>query len=398
MMRAQLKKRRPLNGARRRTRWVWIVRYPNTNGESSQCDRVGYFCAPGDSWRPRAYNGRDLPRLTEREARDKLREYENKVAAGRQDKPDPTSWDAFAEQYIADTRQTVRESSLYIIELSLAKFGESCEPKSPREVDRAMVKRFVQKQRDAGQANATVAKSLASLKRVWNDAFRGTDNPFVGVAKLKSAARDWHYYSPDEIGALLSRAPCGRRRALYLAAYGTALRKNELANLTWADVDLDAMTIGVNPMKDTATTWAWVAKGTDRRDVPMTANVKLAILRLRHLPDASPYVFIPADRHARIIELRDAGRWTYRQQPLNNLLRDWKVDCGRAGLHVGEFHALRKSCVTNWLTDGIPPHEVQRWAGHADITTTMKYYAKLDTTAMDRARKATENRLAGLVA
>ena len=32
-------------------RWVWVVRYPSTNGRTSQCESVGYFCPPGDDLR-----------------------------------------------------------------------------------------------------------------------------------------------------------------------------------------------------------------------------------------------------------------------------------------------------------------------------------------------------------
>ena len=72
---------------------------------------------------------------------------------------------------------------------------------------------------------------------------------------------------------------------------------------------------------------------------------------------------------------------------LTNFLRQYHTRCHWAGVPEDDFHALRKTCITNWLEDGVPPHEVQQLAGHSSIETTMKYYAKVDRSAIDRARK-----------
>lgn len=83
---------------------------------------------------------------------------------------------------------------------------------------------------------------------------------------------------------------------------------------------------------------------------------------------------------------------------LNNFQRDWLIDCGRAGVPVCEFHSLRRSCITLWLSNNILPHEVQRWAGHADISTTIQHYAKVQAEAENRVRESTARRTVGLIA
>lgn len=62
----------------------------------------------------------------------------------------------------------------------------------------------------------------------------------------------------------------------------------------------------------------------------------------------------------------------------------------RVRITKGTIHDFGRSCITNWLEAGVPPHEVQKMAGHASIETTIKYYAKADRTALDRVRRATE--------
>ena len=41
------------------------------------------------------------------------------------------------------------------------------------------------------------------------------------------------------------------------------------------------------------------------------------------------------------------------------------------------FHGLRKSCVSMLVHNGYDIKSIQRWAGHADINTTLKIYAKV---------------------
>ena len=54
----------------------------------------------------------------------------------------------------------------------------------------------------------------------------------------------------------------------------------------------------------------------------------------------------------------------------------------------GTFHDLRATCITEWLENGMMPHEVQRLAGHASIDTTMNYYVGIREAMINRARQA----------
>ena len=73
---------------------------------------------------------------------------------------------------------------------------------------------------------------------------------------------------------------------------------------------------------------------------------------------------------------------------INEFTRNWHKTLTRAGVPQCEFHSLRKTCITNWLESGVPVHEVQKWAGHSDVNTTIRYYAKVDKSALERVRKA----------
>ena len=56
-------------------------------------------------------------------------------------------------------------------------------------------------------------------------------------------------------------------------ALATAMRRAELLNCTWADIDFDAQTIEVNPKKNTKDTWEWLIKDADHRTLPLTEDI-----------------------------------------------------------------------------------------------------------------------------
>ncbi len=176
---------------------------------------------------------------------------------------------------------------------------------------------------------------------------------------------------------------------MLLLSYTAGLRAGEVWNLTWTDVDLDAMTVSVNPKDGDASTWKWMPKDHERRTLPLTLEAKLALMRLPRV-GGCPYMVVPERRWTDILnhpEMVEKAGFTV----LNNFLRQYHVRCRWAKVPMEDFHALRKTCITNWLEANVPPHEVQHLAGHSSIETTMKYYAMVDRAAIDRAREASSS-------
>ncbi len=69
--------------------------------------------------------------------------------------------------------------------------------------------------------------------------------------------------------------------------------------------------------------------------------------------------------------------------------------CKRAAIESVTFHDLRATCITEWLEQGMMPHEIQRLTGHSSIETTMKYYVGFRETMIGRARLASSAALDG---
>jgi len=89
--------------------------------------------------------------------------------------------------------------------------------------------------------------------------------------------------------------------------------------------------------------------------------------------EAHPYVFVTPRRLERIRIRMAAGKWTPRSEVINNLSRDFNVMRCWANVAPCTLHDLRRSAITNWARR-LPIQIVQTLAGHANITTTRKYY------------------------
>ena len=109
-------------------------------------------------------------------------------------------------------------------------------------------------------------------------------------------------------------------------------------------------------------------------------------------PERCPYVFVPLARYERIRELRRAGQWTVEKgrSPLSKFCRHFNKIRRLAGIRTGTFHDLRRTCLSNWVIQGLSLHEVKELAGHAGIETTERFYLAVRKDVVDRARAASE--------
>ena len=94
------------------------------------------------------------------------------------------------------------------------------------------------------------------------------------------------------------------------------------------DVDFDAQEIHVTPKQDTAETWQWLIKDTDRRTLPLRDEALAELVEYQsQQPQKYAYVFVPPERFDRIQQLRKQDRWTLsdsRLKVINNFRREFE--------------------------------------------------------------------------
>ncbi len=200
----------------------------------------------------------------------------------------------------------------------------------------------------------TVNIELRHLRAAMSVAVRWKllpSNPFSGVRLLRIPEKAPAFLSYSEFRALLAAAAADWFREILIVAVSTGLRRGELLNLTWGDVDLDRRLIHVENRG------AFVTKTGKRREVPMNGAVYRLLLE-RAGGGPAEQVFA---RNGSPID-----RWV--------VTHEFKECVRRAGLSEAlHFHSLRHT-FASWLVQaGTPIYSVQKLLGHSDIKVTEVY-------------------------
>lgn len=268
---------------------------------------------------------------------------------------------------------------------------------------------FVQYCFDNSNSPATVAKKIRQLKRFFQLAVhRGQldDNPFKNIKQPKSPKRKIRIYTADECLRIIKAAQSFRDEfalkwdLLIVLALTTGMRRSELLNSVWSDINFESKTIEVQPKKDTDKTWEWAVKDTDCRTLPLTDEVvQLLVDHQAETPAGYPYVFLPPERYDRILEIKQAGSWTFsdaRIKVVNNFTRHFSLILSRAGIQKGQFHDLRRTALSNWFAQGLSEYDVMNLAGHANFSTTKDFYLTITDDLVWRAREAISHQYEGI--
>ena len=309
----------------------------------------------------------------------------------------------FFQDSLTRTKGQVRASTLRETEKVMNDFVKCVGHIDLQDVRYEHGERFIRHCFDRKACAATVAKKVRHLKRVFQlaeDRGQLDRHPLRRLKQPKAPKRKIRVFTDDECHALYraarqyeeSRSPV-KWELLIRMCLDTGMRRGELMNTTWRDIDFAGMTVDVSPKKDRKETWEWHIKDTDRRTLPLTSElVGLLAEHQASLPEGCPYVFIPVSRYEHIQDRRKAGKWTVEdgRSPLDNFCDHFDRIRALASIKEGTFHDLRRTCLSNWLAQGLSEFEVMRLAGHAKFETTRQFYLAVRPDAIDRARIASE--------
>jgi len=307
-------------------------------------------------------------------------------------------------EFLVDSRlrtgDQIRESTHYEYGLAMEQFIEVVGNIDFQKVRLSHGELFRQACLDKGNTPGTVGEKVRSLKRLFQLGVRRgqlQENPLKYLDEPKWSKRKIEIYKPAEIERILKAARYNREPLrwdlLIHTALVTALRRGELLNCTWRDVDFATKTIDVSPKEDTPETWRWLIKDTDRRTLPLTDELVAMLAKHQvNQPSGYPYVFVPVRRYDHIQKLRLQGRWTLvdsRLKVVDNFKPNFEKILRRASVRIRRFHDLRNTAITSWFRNGMSEYDVMKLAGHADFKTTHKYYFRVHDDLLDRARQAT---------
>lgn len=313
----------------------------------------------------------------------------------------------FVEDSLTRTGDQIRESTQKGYRSAVKDFIRVVGDIDYRRVALSDAEVYRQRCLDQGNSPATVKKKLTELKSLFATAVERRqleENPLRYIKMPKCPENEIHIYSDAECQHIVKAAQDITKNSneqkrpkwdlLILIALSTGMRRGELLNCTWSDVDFEEHTIKVSPKSNTAETWEWGIKDTDRRTLPLSNMLtQLLVDHQSKQPENYPYIFIPPARYDYIQrELRAKDNWTYsdsRTKVISNFRWYFNKILHKAHIEEGQFHDLRRTAICNWFREGLRELEVMRLAGHSDFKTTHKYYLRVCDDLVDRARETT---------
>lgn len=275
-----------------------------------------------------------------------------------------------------------------------------------------------------GLASHTVKTTVGAAAQVfgWAMRQRAVDrsneyglmmNPFTEADPVKVDERLVRWYTEDEARDILDAASEIAWRdstktlawyAAILTALQCGLRKNEVTNLRWEDVDLDAGKVRIRHRPDCrGEYWSWMSKGKHEGEVPMGDLLWAAMTRLKEVRPWR-YPFLMECRYEALLSRPWPLPELVRDNPANNWTREFcrilaranrkRQAAGKGVIDGGDFHQLRKTAGT-WLAErGVPEHYVQATLRHASADTTRKHYVGCNQRACEQAVRAAINAVA----
>ena len=313
----------------------------------------------------------------------------------------------FMEDSLARTGDQIRQSTRVVTKAAMNDSIRTIGNIDFRSGGLAHSELYLQTCLDRGNSKATIAKKLRHLKRVFKLAVNRKqlyENPLRHIAMPKTSKNKINIYSDDQCQRILRAAQeytlewnptkSVKWDLMITVALATAMRRAELLNCTWSDIDFDAQTIEINPKKNTKDSWEWLIKDADHRTLPLTEEiVQMLADRQAQQPEGYPYVFVPTARYDYIQDvLRPKGKWSLvdaSTKVVNNFRRQFNKICGKASVKKGTFHDIRRTTITMWFANGMSEHDVMVLAGHASFATTHEFYLAVADDLVHRARAAT---------
>ncbi|MFC1769592.1 tyrosine-type recombinase/integrase [Nitrospirota bacterium] len=193
---------------------------------------------------------------------------------------------------------------------------------------------------------ATVYQELALMRRMFNVARKEWKlvkyNPVadLSISVGNSNARDRWLTMEEEQGLIKNATNPFWLRPLIITALHTGMRKGEILNLKWKDIDFTRKLLIVHKTKN-----------GKKRSIPMSQTL-IATLQGIKVIDISGKVFSRSDRSIRAAF--DKAK-------------------AKAAIEDFRFHDLRHTFATRLVQNGVDIYKVKELLGHKTLTMTMRY-------------------------
>jgi integrase len=251
----------------------------------------------------------------------------------------------YVKQYLAFSEANKTKSSYTRDTISTAHLVSFFKGKYLFEINSQMIEKYkIFRLEKVGPAS--INRELACLKHMYTKAIEWgyiKENPAKNVKLLKEPPGRLRYLSPEEVERLLDNC-MDHLRPIVLTAVNTGMRKREVLNLKWADVDLNNRKITVVNTKN-----------NESRVIPINKTLYNDFLKLVKKVK-SEYVFTDIDG-----------------KPYGDIKKSFASAVKNAKIENFRFHDLRHTFGSHLVMQGVGLRTVQQILGHKEIKMTMRY-------------------------
>jgi integrase len=242
-----------------------------------------------------------------------------------------------------------------------------------KKLGKEALKAFEGKGRHFGKR--TINRELGLLSAMFNQAIKVwrwcSFNPVSGVKREKENKRV-KYFTPEVFAQIFDCLPDWVRPIVLLAKY-TGLRRANVVNLKWSQVDMKQRMVILD---------AGVMKNSEHLGIPLNEQAyRILEIQKNHK--------VRAERSNKMVLIRSAFVFCHNngtEYTAWGVTRAFKKACRKAGYPDFRFHDLRHDFCSQLVQQGVDLYAVKELAGHKDIATTQRY-AHLSP---ERLRKAVE--------
>jgi integrase len=218
---------------------------------------------------------------------------------------------------------------------------------TPAQVEKYLHKRLGEPSyRKHSTKPATIVRELACMSHIFNNAIRNGKaerNPVKGVERPPEHNERDRVLSQEEYVRLYTECPA-HLKSIVKVAYHTGMRRGEILNMRWGQLDLKEGFINLPPG----------AKNKPGRLVPLNGEL---MEMFRAMPKGLPVVPVFA---------RDG-------KPIRDFREAFEAAVKRAGIENFTFHDLRHTFNTNAYRAGVPIPTIMKITGHKTLTMFKRY-------------------------
>jgi integrase len=260
---------------------------------------------------------------------------------------------ATIDVYLDEIKMTRKPRTYNAYSNALLYFQQSCKKTNIEDVDRVDMVNYKAFLRDEkGQAPRSCYNKFECVMT------------FLKAQDIRKLVRkeDWPRYVEEEPEVyeredldVFFKACDENERLIFEFFWMTGMREQEVMHCGWRDINFKHKTVTMRWKPE----WGWTPKMYKEREIPIPSKL------LDKLANAQP---ADAKKNTLLFPTDDG-------KPNGHFHRMCKLVAKRAGLDPDEWwlHKFRATFATSHLQNGVDLKTVQRWLGHTDLESTLRY-------------------------